>query len=145
MHGLHTDSCPLQTVRTAQRYPRQPTTSQPSRRTNTCARAQAAKEAHIPAVTPAPETATWDPNGILSRTPAAGGHFARRDRKQSQYANVLALKALFGLSQLRPIRHSEHSAASAGLPEAHSPAQMQFIHQQDPATLLKPSCATISP
>lgn len=45
-------------------------------------RAQAAKEAHIPAVTPAPETPTWDPEGLLSRVPASGGHFARRERKQ---------------------------------------------------------------
>jgi len=43
--------------------------------------AQAAKEAHIPAVTPVPETPTWDPEGLLSRVPA-GGHFARRERKQ---------------------------------------------------------------
>ncbi|KAL3152904.1 hypothetical protein ABBQ38_012210 [Trebouxia sp. C0009 RCD-2024] len=47
-------------------------------------RVQAAKEAHVPAVTAAPETATWDPEGLLSRTPAAGGHFARRERKQSE-------------------------------------------------------------
>ncbi len=45
-------------------------------------RAQAAKEAHIPAVTPVPETPTWDPEGLLSRVPASGGHFARRERKQ---------------------------------------------------------------
>ncbi|DBA98558.1 TPA: hypothetical protein ACH3X1_014361 [Trebouxia sp. C0004] len=44
--------------------------------------AQAAKEAHIPGVTPAPETPTWDPEGLLSRVPASGGHFARRERKQ---------------------------------------------------------------
>ncbi len=44
--------------------------------------AQAAKEAHIPAVTPVPETPTWDPEGLLSRVPASGGHFARRERKQ---------------------------------------------------------------
>lgn len=47
-------------------------------------RAQAAKEAYVPAVTAAPETATWDPEGLLSRTPAAGGHFARRERKQRE-------------------------------------------------------------
>ena len=44
-------------------------------------RTQAAKEAHIPAVTAAPEAATWDPEGLLSRIPAAGGHFVRRERK----------------------------------------------------------------
>ena len=44
--------------------------------------AHAAKDAHVPAVTPAPETATWDPEGLLSRIPAAGGHFARRERNQ---------------------------------------------------------------
>ncbi|KAA6420781.1 MAG: PBCV-1 prolyl 4-hydroxylase (ISS) [Trebouxia sp. A1-2] len=43
---------------------------------------QAAKEAHIPAVTPAPEIPTWDPEGLLSRVPASGGHFAERERKQ---------------------------------------------------------------
>lgn len=47
-------------------------------------RVQAAKEAHVPAITAAPETATWDPEGLLSRIPAAGGHFARRERKQSR-------------------------------------------------------------
>lgn len=51
----------------------------PSRQT---VRAQAAKEAHIAAVTPVPETPTWDPEGLLSRVPASGGHFARRERKQ---------------------------------------------------------------
>lgn len=45
-------------------------------------RAHPAKDAQIPAVSPVPETATWDPEGLLSRTPAAGGHFARRERKQ---------------------------------------------------------------
>lgn len=44
--------------------------------------ALAAKEASIPALTSNRETATWDPEGLLSRTPMSGGHFDRRDRKQ---------------------------------------------------------------
>ena len=44
--------------------------------------ALAAQEASIPALTSNPETATWDPEGLLSRTPVSGGHFDRRDRKQ---------------------------------------------------------------
>ena len=46
--------------------------------------AQATKEAYIPAVTQGPETATWDPEGLLSRVPASGGHFARRERGRNQ-------------------------------------------------------------
>lgn len=46
-------------------------------------RADSSKQAQIPAITPAPETATWDPEGLLSSTPASGGHFARRERSRT--------------------------------------------------------------
>ena len=54
-----------------------------SHRRSRSIRVQASKQAHVPAVTPAPEAATWDPEGLLSRIPAGGGQFARRERHKS--------------------------------------------------------------
>ena len=103
--------------------------------------AQAAREAQVPAVTPSvtPETASWDPEGLLSSIPAGGGHFARRERQHSGCVRVLSAKGrTTALSLLSSWLHIADSWATG---EAVKP---QRTLPQGLAMPSKPNCATTS-